>query len=497
MKKPYLSTMGRRTFIKSAAGATFALPLMPSLFGEEAAAAGGSAKNFFFMRCGNGVQQRAYNQIRKEFEIDRFWPDAPAAAQTPLSAALFEKKLSDGRTCALQELKAHADKLLLMQGMAYHNWRNAPSGCGHAEGGIRCFTASLPQEMGKKNRARASGISFDWFLYNQFDKREEWQPLILSSGVTSSYLGPVLSYRSAGTVESPQYNPWSIYKALFGLGGGTPEAERQAQLIAQQQNSVNDFVREELADLVNPRKVSKEDWEKLERHKASIRDIEVKVAQGACGLTDWDAIQSQFEGKDDKNIQRSELTEAITKLHMDIVALSFSCGLRRNVSLQIGSGNDQTTYKTLSNPKGQRFHWISHRIESDGGFKAGESKVIQDADIWHHEIDRMFASWFGYFIDRLKELQALDDTIAVWTNDISTGTHHKYNLPYVLAGGGNVLKNGRMIDFNPDDKSRGNGSDKWATHDRMFNTIASALGVGGTPKFGVDTQGGNLPLMLK
>ena len=495
MKKPYFTQMGRRAFIRNVAGATFALPFMPSLLGEEALAAGGTAKNFFFMRCGNGVMQH-FGPGWSNTEFERFWPTAPEEAQTNLTKALLDQQLPDGRTCALQELREHADKMLLLQGLAYHDWRSSTAGCGHAEGGIRCFTASKPQQSGRKNRARASGISFDWYLYNQFNQAEEWKPLVLSSGVSSSYLGPVLSYRSPGTVEGPQYNPWSVYRALFGMGGGNPRTDRQAELIAQRKNSINDFVRDELNDLVDRRKVSKEDWEKLERHKASIRDVELQMNEGVCGLTNWEDVQAEFDGRNDSSLQRSDLIESLTKLHMDIAAISFSCGIRRNISIQIGNGNDQTVYKTASNPNGQRFHWISHGIEGDGG-DDGSVKRIPQAEIFHHEIDRLFASWFNYFAGRLDDLGVLDETIAVWTNDISTGNHHMFNIPYVIVGGGNSLKNGRMLNFNPNQKHRGRNSDTWQTHNLMFNTIASALGVGGTPNFGVGTNAGILSPMLK
>ena len=57
--------------------------------------------------------------------------------------------------------------------------------------------------------------------------------------------------------------------------------------------------------------------------------------------------------------------------------------------------------------------------------------------------------------------------MAVWTNDLGHGVSHTYNnITWVLAGScGGYLKTGAYIDA-------GN-----VTHNRLFNTLLSAVGV--------------------
>ena len=61
----------------------------------------------------------------------------------------------------------------------------------------------------------------------------------------------------------------------------------------------------------------------------------------------------------------------------------------------------------------------------------------------------------------------LDDSVVLWTNDLSNGPPHSYsNVPQILAGGaGGFLKTGQYIDA-------GN-----VTHNKFLNTIINAVGI--------------------
>jgi hypothetical protein len=111
-----------------------------------------------------------------------------------------------------------------------------------------------------------------------------------------------------------------------------------------------------------------------------------------------------------------------------------------------------------------RFHFISHRIFSDGA----DGDPIPDADLLHHAIDRLHAQTFKHLLDRLSEFGILDQGIAVWTNDLGAGVSHTFrNIPWVLAGSaGGALSTGQYIDL---------GGDR--PHSQLLSTIASAVGV--------------------
>ena len=153
----------------------------------------------------------------------------------------------------------------------------------------------------------------------------------------------------------------------------------------------------------------------------------------------------------------------VARLHMDLVALAFSCDMVRAGTLQVGDGNDSTQY-TIDGEHLPSFHHISHRIHADGDV----GDPIPNADVLHHKIDRVHAQLFGHLIDRLLENGVLDDCVVVWTNDLGAGVSHTYrNIPWVLAGsGGGFLQTGQYVDVGGE-----------VPHSRILSTIASAVGV--------------------
>jgi hypothetical protein len=106
-------------------------------------------------------------------------------------------------------------------------------------------------------------------------------------------------------------------------------------------------------------------------------------------------------------------------------------------------------------------------VRSDGS----DGEPIPNAEGLHHDIDKKFAGYFKYLLDKLASFQTptgtlLDDGVAVWLNDLADGPPHgSTNLPWVLAGGaGGALKTGQYV--------RGN----W-TINRIHNTIGAAVGL--------------------
>ena len=166
----------------------------------------------------------------------------------------------------------------------------------------------------------------------------------------------------------------------------------------------------------------------------------------------------------------------------------------RTAVLQIGTGNDQTVYTLDGVQLPFRFHWISHRIQSDGS----EGTPIDNAQVLHHRIDRKFARYFRRLIELLDDRvtvggrNLLDESAAIWLNDLSDGISHGYrNMPYVIAGsaGGN-LKQGPYVDAGG------------VTHNKFWNTILTAVGCtngqgGPVEDFGDESlEGGHIPEML-
>jgi hypothetical protein len=199
----------------------------------------------------------------------------------------------------------------------------------------------------------------------------------------------------------------------------------------------------------------------------AIRDLEVTMQ---CNLAP--ELLDPLSKITTSQAQSDAMIQQPVRMQSQVIALAVACGKTHVATLQIGNGNDATQY-TINGTKYERFHHISHRINSDGS----EGTAIVNADVKHHDIDVMFA---GLFKGLLAELDArktptgslLDDGVAVWLNDLSNGPPHStQNMPYVCAGScGGRLKTGLYVDA-------GNvGGKKFITHNKFLNTIGAAVG---------------------
>ena len=313
---------------------------------------------------------------------------------------------------------------------------------------------------------------------------------------SSSYLNEVLSYapplngETNGRLRSAQRNPWDVYLSLFGDPAGSAQDYLHNQVVAQRK-SVNDVLREQLEHLKRNQRLSGADRSRLDLHQQSIRDLETRMVDCHLPDTDWGLIKQAGESnawRNDANAER------MLEMMMEITALAFACDLKRAVTIQVGNGNDQTIYD-INGPR-HPFHWISHRIQGDGG--DGSAPTIANAAELHHQVDRIQLRWFRYLIERLDEYQTdqgslLNDTIALWTNDLSTGPPHGYrNLPFIIAGsGGGYLRQGAYIDARETGQRAG---DNWVPHNQLFNTIINAMGIraaDGSPVADFGHKGGN------
>jgi hypothetical protein len=484
--RPYRRERGpsRRRFLYGAGGVVMALPLLEGLSltsgrGDLHANPNNKPVYFVAMRGGNGVAQQ-YNA-----EPERFWPVERGA----LTRELLLRSDATGQR-AIAELADWASKLLIVDGCKYSFPGN---GCGHSGGGNQCLTAAPPSAMPAGNRSLAMGESLDSLIERTLNPMRP-EPLTLMGGRTSSYLNEVLSFapplagETNGRLRSAQRNPWEVYLSLFG-DPATSANDVLHNQIALQRRSVNDLMREQLDRIERSPRLSQADRARLDLHKQSIRDLEARML--ACHLheTDWGPIKQAG----DSGAWRNDSTaEQMLRMMMEITALAFACDLKRSATIQVGNGNDQTIYD-VGGPR-YPFHWISHRIQGDGD----TGDAIPDAALLHHRVDRIHLRWFRYLIERLNEYNTeqgtlLDDTIALWTNDLANGPPHGYrNLPMIIAGsGGGYLRQGVYIDAR---ETGQRASDNWVPHNQLFNTVLNAVGIrkaDGSPVDDFGHKGGN------
>ena len=432
----------RRRFLKGLGGAAVALPFLESVrYVSKASAAGPTTPVYsFFIRQGNGCQQAGYNS-----EPERFWPRSLGTLTTQSLGTTDSDR-------ALSELASHADKLLLVKGTRF---AFPGIGCGHSGGLNQVLTGA--NLTGSGVDTLAMGESVDIFISKKVNTAT-MEPLTLYAGPQQAYLSHGLSYDGPMQLRGARNNPYAVYQKLMGLSA-SPEVLMQ---IATRRKSVNDLVRIEMQELLGNPQLSTTDRTRLDMHFNAIRDLEIGMA---CTLPDdrvmaMSTIQTSFE----TNANRVKVAEFM----LELAALAFACDATRTGTLQVGEGNDQTRY-TVDGVLQNTFHRISHRIDSDGS----EGTPIPNADLLHHKIDRIFAQLMKFFLDKLNSYAGpsggtlLDDSVVLWTNDLSNGPPHSYsNVPQVLAGGAaGFLKTGQYIDA-------GN-----VTHNKLLNTIINAVGI--------------------
>ncbi|HVZ36705.1 MAG TPA: DUF1552 domain-containing protein [Polyangiaceae bacterium] len=439
--------IGRRVFLRGAAGAVVALPILEGLLPKGVKAQDATHPYAIFMRQGNGCQQGL------DSEPDRFWPTNLG----PLTTAGMQ---ADGDQ-AVNVLADFAAKLLIVRGCEMKSLQDA--GCGHSSGGLLCLTASKAD--GKNvEKALATGESIDNRIERELSGAGK-EPLTLRASVRSSYLDDVLSYRSAGNRRVAESNPYNAYKALFGLS--TSMSSSDTDKLAKKRKSVNDLVRNELNALLANPKLSKDDRDRIQQHQQAIRDLEVGMQ---CQLPP--ELLTPLSGTTTSQAESDSYAVQTVKMHSQVIALAVACGKVHAVTLQIGNGNDQTQY-TINGTKYQRYHYISHRIESDGS----QGTPIANADVMHHDIDKLFAGMFKGLLTELDSRTTptgtlLDEGVAIWLNDLSNGPPHSTtNMPYICAGScGGKLKQGVYVD------AGNKASNKYVTHNKFLNTIGAVVG---------------------
>ncbi len=459
--------LNRRAFLRAAGTAGVALPFLEGLQSRSAWAQSENPVFGLFICTANGVVQKYAS------EPERFWPTATGA----LTKESMEGFAAERCTGLLAD---YADRLLIVRGVNYPGPLN---GCGHAQGLVQCLTARA--STGSANNATSTGPSVDTVMAEALNP-EGVEPLTLYSGMKGGYIDEKLSFSAAGKVRAAEGNPYNVYQRLTGLfDPGTGNPTGMGDKLALRRNSVNDLIRADLNSLMARPELSKADKERLDLHFTTIRDVENTMTDMGMACTgdglDMAAIEAMNSG--DAFRQNGKIEE-VAKLQMELVALAFACNATRVATLQVGDGTDGSRY-TINGEVVERFHWISHRIQSDGTSGAAIPQAVE----WHTAIDRIRMNTFKHLLDRWSEYQTpngnlLDNAFALWTSHVAVGPSHSFNnLPYIIAGSaGGYLKQGQYVDAGG------------ASNGRLLNTLLSACGVP-LDKFGV-ADGGIISQMV-
>ncbi len=464
---PVRPRINRRAFLRGAGTVGVALPFLEGAPERSAWAQNENPVFGFFICTSCGVLQKSGS------DPERFWPTTEGALTTESMNAFAAERCTG-------ILADYASRLLIVRGISYPH---RSSGCGHAQGLVQCLTSSAPN--GTSNTSTSSGPSIDTVIAQALNPQGV-EPLTLYAGLKGGYINEKLSFSAAGQVRAAEGNPYNVYQRLVGLvtpggtGGTGGTGPTVADQLLLQRKSVNDLVRAEMQALLARTDLSAADRQRLDQHFQSIRDMEntmtgmgVQCSADGLNTTAIDALRSGTAFK--ANGSQDE----ISKLHFELVALAFSCNATRVATIQIGDGTDATRY-TINGKQMERFHWISHRIQSDGSSGTSIPTAVED----HAAIDRMRMESFKHLLTKWSAYQTaggplLDRAFALWTSHVAVGPSHSFsNLPIIIAGSaGGYLKQGQYLNA---------GSN--VGNNRLHNTLATAMGVnkdsGGLTNFG-------------
>lgn len=440
-----------RRLVLRGGGALLGLPLLETFAPRSAGARTKEPPFAIFFRQACGV---ASEQTTSEagHEPERFWPRGVGK--------LTSRALA-GR--AVDELREHASQLLIVKGV---NMKEFEYGDGHARGALQGLTAQGPVVRGAGGSAEANGESIDHRIGRTLNPQGR-DSLFLYAGPNGGWLGGAcISYRGPGQRRAPIRNPRQAYQ--LATGGNAELSDADFRLARQRQKSVNDLVRDQMRELLGRSDLSQADRQRLDLHFSAVRDLE----RAMCRLPQEGEAQLSTAGRYLESSSGEDVMR-LTRMHMDVAVLAVACGYTRSVAIQVGNGNDGTTcYRDPDTGKRmENYHYVSHRRRSHDG----SGDVIAGADVLHHKVDRYFGQAFKYLLDKLaaytttEGANLLDAGIAVWYNDHGDGPAHGVsNCPFILAGSaGGFLKQGQCVRL----KSAG------PNHNRMLNTIASAVGV--------------------
>ncbi len=286
--------------------------------------------------------------------------------------------------------------------------------------------------------------SLDLFLAKTIGATTPFSSLQL--GVLSNGHGSLS--RLNGSEPSYEDNPLTAFDRIFGAGNSSSE-----DISTQRTKSILDANRQALSSLRD--KLGSFEKSRLDEHTASIEKIETRLDAlttnamgGVCETPIFNSGSFNGDHSSDVNF------ETLADLQMDLIVLALKCGLTRVASLMLG--NHQSGFKIPQVAVDSDYHQSIHgRPASD------------------------YALYRSYFSERMVALinrlrtetdvdgsSLLDNTVILQVTDMGDGRSHSgSNVPFMFAGGSNILNTGKSLSFSSVD------------YRNVLDTAALAMGV--------------------
>ncbi len=362
----------------------------------------------------------------------------PGGSDLAFSDRPLTPMLRDEMSAVLQPLHPYRDRLLVVEGLSNtvnlsnieEAWRDNTDPNNHSIAVAGLLTSNrVRQQQGVPCTGGARSIDQELALRTaapgRFGSRVYGFNYVPNLTVAPfSFVGPG---QSAPMVSSPEV----AYQDL--LGGYVPPPSGppvgRDQLIASLRPSVLDLVAREYTFL--GARLGSEARDRLDAHRALIRDLELSLGAGPSALCD-----PSFTADGHKVTQ-----------FMRLIKLAFACDLTRVVTFVA----PVPQCPEFGYPADAQVHPYAHQA-MPGGSSCGApyvpmaERAIRDLGVW-------YANHFAYLLEQLDSVSEgngtmLDNTAVVWLTELATPHHFHNDLFAVIAGGGNLgLRSGRYVRY--------------------------------------------------
>jgi hypothetical protein len=333
---------------------------------------------------------------------------------------------------------------------------------------------------------RPENSSLDQFLAVENKLGDPTLVTSVALGVGNSHASgaETLSFGRGGVPISKIIDPVLAFDFLFkqAVVGTNPAAQAAADRQRKLGLSLIDFVRGDVNRL--KARIGSYDEQKLDQHLDALRSLEKKVqAVGRTSNCAVPARPSPFPELERYN-GGEQYFDAITDMHIDLVALAMGCDITRFATICMGDlsyannplGLPEDNHGGMAHTYSASSLGYQGRPVGNGGAPATWQLLAKFNRYVYGKVARL--------MQRLDEHGILDSTLIYASSDMGNpAAHSTRNVPTVLAGGANgKIRMGRRITFRTD-CPLGTNCDKASSdyetqpNNRLLASIAQAFGV--------------------
>ncbi len=383
--------------------------------------------------------------------------------------------LSEGQFSEiLRPLHRHRDNLLIVDGLARavtyaEEYRVSEEGY---EGDINRHHMAQAHLLTSNwayqgaSSARGGALSVDQEIGNVVGQPGRWNSRVYGFNHQHAY-----NYVGSNEPAPREQKAQNAFDDILGLAPEPTDPNApptRDDLVRAARSSALDMASEEFATVL-PR-LSSTDREKLERHRALVRDLELGLSSSPADII----------GCEPTFTEQGHIIDQFSR----ISTMALACDLTRVVTLVTQNIPSQ---EFGVDPGIDMHQDIAHESDESDGSTAGIEGMVN--------YNRVYAEHFAYLLDQLDSVQEgpgslLDNTAVVWLTELATGGHDLHRTPVVIAGGGSgYFRPGRYVHFAEThrvDAARGHTHDIGFAQERLFVNLMHAMGMTERQFFGLN-----------